>query len=212
MSAGMRAALNFPSWKSLGPALHRKISRLEDSFDRLRSMCRGFAEINPDTAFWQSIAHRFRHPDLNPAIGFHRAVMSRPTRLDAPEQAVARAMRSSLSNALSTGAGFRSWLTSCASQLLEAEVDFRTHEAGVLHLQAGSLESFSPENLIKSRIERLREDILSQDWGDCFRALAAQAVLLNIHPFADGNGRVGRVLFNALVNQRSEQGLSLIHI
>lgn len=66
---------------------------------------------------------------------------------------------------------------------------------------AGNQIYFPPVSMVPRQIEKLRLFIASRS-GDppLFNAAVACALLLNCHPFTDGNGRTARVLFNHLLH------------
>lgn len=67
---------------------------------------------------------------------------------------------------------------------------------------AGNQIYFPPVSMVPHQMERLRL-FLADRRGDppLFNAAVACALLLNCHPFTDGNGRTARVLFNHLLHR-----------
>ncbi|WP_460732545.1 Fic family protein [Lysobacter tyrosinilyticus] len=60
----------------------------------------------------------------------------------------------------------------------------------------------SPEHIVP-RLIRMQDLARDASLPAVFRAVALQAAVLNLHPLRDGNGRVSRVLYNALLWQES---------
>jgi Fic/DOC family len=68
--------------------------------------------------------------------------------------------------------------------------------------KAGHEVFFPPPAAIPAQLEKLRRFLVSGDNTPAlFRAAVAKALILNCHPFTDGNGRVSRVLFNYILRQ-----------
>ena len=66
----------------------------------------------------------------------------------------------------------------------------------------GSRIYFPPVSAVPTQLNRLRRAIANRaSTPPLFAAASAYALLLNCHPFSDGNGRTARVLFNHLLHR-----------
>jgi len=59
----------------------------------------------------------------------------------------------------------------------------------------------SPDKIIDRVSEIFTHATNNYEISPAFSAIVAMVALLNIHPFADGNGRVARIVFNWILNQ-----------
>jgi len=68
--------------------------------------------------------------------------------------------------------------------------------------KAGHEVFFPPLSAIPAQLEKLRRFLAMGDAPPAiFSAAVAKALLLNCHPFTDGNGRVSRILLNHILRQ-----------
>lgn len=76
---------------------------------------------------------------------------------------------------------------------------------GPIHLdgdKGGHQVFFPPAAAVAAQLEKLRHFLADGDGEPLiFKAAIAKALLLNCHPFTDGNGRVARALFNHVLRQ-----------
>ncbi|WP_100041147.1 Fic family protein [Stenotrophomonas geniculata] len=70
--------------------------------------------------------------------------------------------------------------------------------------EAGNRWGYMPHTLLAKRLDWLVACAFDKGWPPFVRATWFYVGLLNCHPLRDGNGRVARVLFNALLWQRED--------
>jgi hypothetical protein len=103
----------------------------------------------------------------------------------------------SFSDSFSTRSAFLNLLLTGHGALTNVPPGFRRGEVETMRDQSGSFVRFVPESHVPAALEQLRTFVCGYSQRN--PAMVA-AVLLNgicqIHPFADGNGRVSRVIFN----------------
>lgn len=84
-------------------------------------------------------------------------------------------------------------------------VDFRHHAAGSGRDRLGNRVIYPPAIVIADRLKAIFGCWNSYKAGEpAFAGIVAMTALMNLHPYLDGNGRVGRMLFNWTF----QQGLS----
>lgn len=103
--------------------------------------------------------------------------------------------------------GFRDQLAALNRVLTDGKGHWRTGFIKLADDQAGNQIYFPPVSAVPLQIERVRS--LLAEPGDpppLFTATVAYALLLNCHPFTDGNGRTARVVFNHLLRRAGMPG------
>jgi Fic/DOC family len=84
------------------------------------------------------------------------------------------------------------------ANLLDPGASFRTRHSATLPDRLGQAVRYPSHHLIKSQIIQLTEWLKRNQSHPIGCAPIAMNAVFNIHPFADRNGRSGRVLFNLL--------------
>lgn len=74
--------------------------------------------------------------------------------------------------------------------------DFRTR-----NVRIGRYRGFAPPGMIEHRIDGVLATLNNADWPPAYAAAWAHAQLVLIHPFADGNGRVARLVASLVLLQ-----------
>lgn len=86
-------------------------------------------------------------------------------------------------------------------RLLAAPGKFR-HEAGAIFNQAGIAVYFAPPpGEVTSRLTQMIKQINSSNESVPAKAMKIHFLFEKIHPFIDGNGRIGRLLTTTVMNQ-----------
>ncbi len=106
----------------------------------------------------------------------------------------------------SAGVSFSEALCSSGSLLLDKPLGLRTGEIGLCRGADGVAVMFGPACSVPERLARLGEALDISEWPSATTAAATMAIVLNIHPFEDGNGRVARALFQCLAQGSSATG------
>ena len=80
---------------------------------------------------------------------------------------------------------------------------WRTGGIGTLHDLRGNSIRYPPLSCVRPQLERLRRLLGAgeREWPALLKATLALVLVTNCHPFKDGNGRVGRILFNHVLRQ-----------
>jgi Fic family protein len=98
--------------------------------------------------------------------------------------------------------GFRDQLGALNRTLTDGEGIWRTGFVKLGDDRTGNQIYFPPVSAVPGQLEHLRLFIASEDAPPpLFTAAVAAALLLNCHPFTDGNGRTARVFFNHLLRR-----------
>ncbi len=92
-------------------------------------------------------------------------------------------------------------LCSIASDLIGREMRFRDATITTTSDSRGICVMFPDHRHIPARLSELISLIRSSSCPIALKAISSQVVLLNLHPFRDGNGRVARVLFNSVFSE-----------
>lgn len=92
----------------------------------------------------------------------------------------------------------------------EGQSGFRVQEIRTAPDRNGQCVAYPSASHILDQLKRIHEhwaQHVSDEPG--WAALVAMTALTNLHPFDDGNGRLGRIVFNWTLNQRQEHVLYL---
>lgn len=92
----------------------------------------------------------------------------------------------------------------------EGQSEFRVQEIRTAPDRNGQCVAYPSASHIPEQLKRIHEHWVRHvpdepGWA----ALVVMTALTNLHPFDDGNGRLGRILFNWTLNQRKEHVLYL---
>lgn len=192
----VRATMNAPSFSALP-------DRLRTELTEASAMLRGLAPIEPDAI---DTAPDDRFSALRHALSAHYVALHASSgslgrsRLEADALAVFEAGPNRLLT--SSPLDFREQLRGLNRTLTDGKDDWRDGFVKLSDDRAGNQIYFPPVSAVPGQIEHLRSFIASGDAApSLFVAAVAYALLLNCHPFTDGNGRTARVLFNHLLRR-----------
>lgn len=197
----VRPTLRFPDREAAPAALVRMADRTQAQADSAY----GAALENPalDDSWFATIAwEEYRRELAHPLSAVWRGQgPRREQRRDGMAEFHAfLSARTLLIDALDSPSAERFVQSLCeAAALLCPDVGGRLRDApaGLIPDGNGIRVEFGPATEVRVRLAMLHAEYRACLWPPAVRALAAMAVLLNIHPFADGNGRCARALFNA---------------
>lgn len=92
----------------------------------------------------------------------------------------------------------------------EGRTAFRVQEVRTAPDRNGQCVAYPTASHIPEQLKRIHEHWAQHVSGEPgWAALVVMTALTNLHPFDDGNGRLGRILFNWTLNQRKEHVLYL---
>lgn len=200
--ATLREPLPFPRWESLRAPLQRRIERLEATAADAR---RASADGPTPLAFamsvdWHRYSARLMHPLSESWTARRPDGELRSARCSRTEREAYSEVRRCLLGALCdpSASSFRSAIRRACGRLTgDEQADLRRSGIGLEADRDGTRVEFGPWEEVPDRLEYLQAAIRSSNLPPTMTAVSAMAVLLNIHPFPDGNGRSARALFNA---------------
>lgn len=206
----VRPPLHFLAFESAPAALGRMIERLEVQY---ASACR-FAHGEAPEAVkrrlvgipWSRYAADMRHPLSSLWLQRGGGQRHREFRDASNEFEGYLLVRETLMAGLAADdhKDFLSALRrACAVLCEEEDVQFRRAPIGLEPDADGALVRFGDWVDVPDRLEELFLQYRQSGLPTSMKAISAMAVLLNIHPFVDGNGRCSRALFNAIVESVS---------
>jgi hypothetical protein len=192
----VRAVMNAPSFASLPAGLRNELTDASAALRRLKPVAPEAVETAPDDCF-----RALRHALSSHYVALHASSNSLGrSRLEADALAVFEAGPDRLLT--SSPLGFRDQLRALNRTLTDGKDDWRDGFVKLSDDRAGNQIYFPPVSAVPGQIERLRSFIAAKDAAPpLFTAAVAYALLLNCHPFTDGNGRTARVLFNHLLHR-----------
>ncbi len=197
-----RAPLMFPSADQFSAREQRKMHTLQQAFD---SAAVNIRQLAYDQIKVHDLQHHRCFAELcHPLSGKmqDRAGGIRHARDAHAEFALFDRHRANFSVCSSSSDQFVTWLGKVNAQALSIESSGLRGALVRMNVDsAGDYIEFGPPELVPGRLEALRQAFLQSTFPRTFNAIAAIAILLNIHPFSDGNGRTARCLFNVLLNQ-----------
>lgn len=101
----------------------------------------------------------------------------------------------------SSGSGaFNALVRDIAFQTTGISGELRTGPARTNPDASGRGIEFPPPETLPGRLETLHRFLAATEGPSAFKSLVAMVAITNAHPFADGNGRVSRVLANLCLN------------
>lgn len=187
-----RNPVALPSLDSLPEALITKLAQSSEALARLTPVSPSLVEQAPDQLLSSLV-----HPLSRPYVELNGQVKT-PLRSDREAEALAwlegRYAPSSISNPLA----FTAMLEDLNRYIVGERSGWRIGPIGTAADKRGNSILFPPVAHTRLQLERLREqlDTGARTVPAIFTAAMALAFLTNCHPFRDGNGRVGRILFN----------------
>lgn len=195
--------LNFPKVGDLSAVCLKRLNSLDCESKRVRKILSGNRDLTSAVSaaeFWQANSSRLVHPAAHPSVSFQRGIAERRVCTHSDAYRIFRSASAIYPLAISSRENFQRWLTGVASAATGERAELRTFEVGITGMAGDKLVSFSHPSDIEDRLEELRGQLCAGEFPPVGGAIFAQAVLLNIHPFADGNGRVARALFSCHLN------------
>jgi hypothetical protein len=94
------------------------------------------------------------------------------------------------------------WIAATSRLLGTSRPGIRTSDVFSARNDAGYRSLFPPQTMIAERIEQIHRFVcLNKDRHPVFTAVVAMVALTSCHPLYDGNGRMGRILFNAIFRE-----------
>lgn len=200
----VRNPLPFPEWSELHPAMRRRIERLEQQsqFAAAAAKESQIAAIRSGLGMsrWNDNAADLRHPLSDRWIERRNGSHIRDHRCPRTEldnyllhrAALVRALRSDGTECLRQASR-----ALCAEARGEAEADCRLTPMGMEADADGTVVLFGRWEDVPMRLAQLQHHFRASVLPPAMKAVAVLAIFLNIHPFADANGRCARALFNA---------------
>lgn len=96
---------------------------------------------------------------------------------------------------------FRSFLEATSSALLGRESKCRAIPVYLVHDEHGLYLEYLASELIGAQIGVIEKILFDSNMPALYRAILTYVLLIGAHPFEDGNGRVARLTFNAVLAQ-----------
>jgi hypothetical protein len=201
----VRPSLRFPMRGAASPALLRMMDRLQAQVD----VARHAASIHPpdDPAWlatipWDAKRNELTHPLSSTWLqqGTHpRRKEARDTVAEFQACLSARHQLEQTLHAVDAGEFTQALCKASALLCPEAGGRLRDMPIGLEQDGDGTQVLFGDAADVPARLAELHADHRDCRWPPVVRAVATMAVLLNIHPFVDGNGRCARALFNIVL-------------
>jgi hypothetical protein len=177
--------------------------RLGTELIEASAMLRRLAPIEPEAI---DTAPDDRFSTLRHELSAHYAALhptagnSERSRLEAEVLAASEAGPDTLCT--SSSRGFRDRLGALNRTLTNGKSGWRAGFVKLSDDRAGNQIYFPPVSAVPGQLEHLRSFVVDGDaTPPLFTAAIAAALLLNCHPFTDGNGRTARLLFNHLLHR-----------
>lgn len=201
--------LVFPRADDLSDICIRRLESVDYQSQQVREMLKsdsGMMSLICSQEFWSANCSRLVHPAPAASDLFQSTVEARRVCRHSDAYKLYKDAIVDYRSALVSKDNFIHWLAEIASQALGRRVHLRKFDVGVAADIQQKFVSFSDPGEIEDRLEQLRRCLFVERGGSIGGAIFAQAVLLNIHPFEDANGRVARALFNCHFNAAEEHG------
>lgn len=192
----LRAAINIPRIGSLPHRLNDELARASSALSSATLISPEIIDRAPDPYF-RTLRHELsaHYRALHPIVPQGERSQAEAAVLEDFET------RSGFLASLSRS-GFRDRLASLNHALTDGNGSWRTGFVKLADDRAGNQIYFPPVSAVPAQLERLRI-LLAEPSGapPLFIAAVAHLLLLNCHPFTDGNGRTARVLFNHILHR-----------
>lgn len=206
----VRPPLRFLEWESAPAALKRMIERLEAQFAMSCSFAQshqpGVSKLRLAGIPWRRYAADMSHPLSSLWLQRGGGQRLRDTRDVADELEAYLLARETLMAGLAADDPKDFLLAirrACAVLCAQDDVQFRRAPVGLEPDADGALVRFGDWMDVPDRLEQLFLQYRESSLPLLMKAISSMAVLLNIHPFADGNGRCSRALFNVIAESMS---------
>jgi len=95
--------------------------------------------------------------------------------------------------------GFIAYLEGLSARVLKGPSGVRRHPIYTAADRYGRFKEYPPASSIRDQLGLVLDVLANPSTDALFRATVAYVAIINIHPFSDGNGRVARHLFNAVL-------------
>jgi hypothetical protein len=204
MQATRRKPLEPPAWLDLETSTRTRLCTWGEQLADLRA--RVVAPV-PDT---EGAFESLRHPlsdhflALNPRSGA-------ADRSVAEAAAAADVDRREFESSLGDAVRFEALLQKLNARVVDGHRGFRLNEAGLRPDRRGTAVLFPAPEQVPIQLDRLRHALsLTLPANAPWAAILALAMLTNAHPFADGNGRVSRMIFNLCLRAGAARELPYI--
>lgn len=202
----MREPIRIPSRSSIAD-VEQAATVLEATAQLFASKCKdrasGEAVASVD---WKQFSSALSHPLSMHWMARRRRGVGREVRAIDEELAVLASYSPRLVNGLKSGEAQSILLLSrslCAAHLDAPDCFVREGAVGLDRDADGTSVLFCSPHQATVGLSKWAEDLLCSDLPPVVCATAAMAVLLNLHPFNDGNGRCARSWFSAIVAWRA---------
>ena len=191
-----REPIRVPAWDELPETVKHELAAASQGLTDLRPLAADAIRGAPDRVF-ADLTHRLSdaYVQLNPQrenIG----------RSGAEQEALAWFEMQLAEADLSSERAFRGLLERLNARLTGGRSVWRKRDIFLNADKAGTRIRLPAAAHVPSQLRRLRKVCLDDGLSPgLFRATAALALTVNAHPFTDGNGRVGRILFNHVLRE-----------
>jgi hypothetical protein len=190
----VRQALAPGRFASLSGGLRTALIDASQSLPTLRALPFAIIREAPDVQF-----AALRH-----ALSAHFVALNgaRPDRGRSPVEAKALDRFETEFGGLAIGspATFRARLAALNQEATEGAATWRSGPIRLGRDRAGNEVIFPPVAAVPGQLERIRQFLVGGE-RPVFTAAVAYALMLNCHPFTDGNGRTARLVFNLLLRR-----------
>lgn len=196
-------SLVFPLAEGLSDVCMRRLKNIDCESHKAREMLKSdssLVNLIGSSKFWHENCSRLIHPAAAASDSFQTTVDARRVCRYSDAYKLFKNAIVDYRSAVGSKNNFICWLTEIGSQAIGKRVSLRKFDVGVAANTQRSFIPFSDPGEIENRLEQLRVRLFDESVGSIGGAIFGQAVLLNIHPFEDGNGRVARALFNCHFN------------
>ncbi len=190
---GRRDPIDVPALEGLAPALRRSLALAGAKLHGLAAV-EGAAVLAADDALFERLA--------DPLSAYVEAVAAPfETVPRAESEARALAWLATVEEPAATPRRFEEILLRLNVLASPRRNGWRRGEMGLSPDRRGQSCLFPKAEHRPAQMEKLRSLLLDPSLPAVFAAAAALALLTNAHPFRDGNGRTGRILFNFMLGR-----------
>ncbi|MEG7408070.1 Fic family protein [Serratia marcescens] len=197
---------SFMSYRSLsdlginGNTVTRLESAVSDAAEAMHNMSKKDFDLFLSSYTWSDIENSLRHR-LSEHWELRVRLRKNGLSTALAEYATYKNIRDSLITSLSNYDLFieaiKSTNAACRGQ---GSSCFRKQMVGLEPDKNGAKVVFGPWEKVAERISELYVNVIKNDGLMASKAIIFFAIILNIHPFRDGNGRTARIWFNALLS------------
>lgn len=139
-------------------------------------------------------------PLLEDFLAYHGGYYSKPHSLSHEYQVYSRSRFFIMDSSFFFKEGFlETTLLSVVSTLLGIRQSFREVDVFIDSDRHGVSVRYPPSELVKPHLEFIDRVVRDDALPTVYKAIVAYVTLIAAHPFLDSNGRVARILFNAIL-------------